>query len=274
MSEPPGPAALPESVAFRPPRQERSRRTLERIVEAARALVAEAGPEALTVQEVVARAGSSVGSFYARFDARDDLLRYLEARVWSEAREAWEEELSREAWEGCGLREMLEDLIRLLLRLHREHFAAGRSLAGTARAAPPSSTAGPPRPEAEVPDREAAAPGLEAPDPEAPDPEAPDPEAPDPEAPDPEEAFHARALRSLGALLRDRGDEIGRPLSEASVEVGYRLVLGGIEALEGRVEEEALIRELGRVWACHFGAGEEPGLHPEEEAADFFDPWG
>ena len=37
----------------------------------------------LTVQDIVSRAGTSVGSFYARFSGKDDLFAYVEASVWT-----------------------------------------------------------------------------------------------------------------------------------------------------------------------------------------------
>ncbi len=78
---------------IRPPTQARSRRTLERMVEAARTLLRESGPDAVTVQEVAERAGVSIGAFYARFEGKEALIRYLgesdlEALLanWEEAR--------------------------------------------------------------------------------------------------------------------------------------------------------------------------------------------
>ena len=69
-----------------PPKQSRSRKTLERIVNAALEILAAEGPAALTVQAVASRANSSVGSFYARFRGKDDLLNYLGTRVWEDVR--------------------------------------------------------------------------------------------------------------------------------------------------------------------------------------------
>ncbi len=60
------------------PLQERSRRTLERLLAAAGELLEERTFHELTVQEVVRRAGSSVGSFYARFEDKEALLDYLD----------------------------------------------------------------------------------------------------------------------------------------------------------------------------------------------------
>lgn len=73
----------------RPPQQARSRRTLHRLEQAALDLLRDQGLEGVTVAEVVARARSSVGSFYARFQGKEDLLRHLEVRFWEEALERW-----------------------------------------------------------------------------------------------------------------------------------------------------------------------------------------
>ena len=58
----------PKPATINPPKQARSRRTLERIVEASLEILAAEGPDSLTVHRVVEKAGSSVGSFYARFE--------------------------------------------------------------------------------------------------------------------------------------------------------------------------------------------------------------
>lgn len=101
-----------------PPQQARSRRTLERIVRAALEILEEDGPDGLTVQAVVARAQSSVGSFYARFGGKDDLLEYLEGRVWDEARTRWEEALSTRAWSDLPLANVAEGAVRLMTDAH------------------------------------------------------------------------------------------------------------------------------------------------------------
>ena len=59
------------------PKQSRSRQTLERIVQAALEILEGQGYAALTVKAVVERANSSVGSFYARFSGKEDLVDYL-----------------------------------------------------------------------------------------------------------------------------------------------------------------------------------------------------
>lgn len=62
------------------PKQARSQRTLQRILEAAEELIAERGLTGLSIPEVVRRAKSSVGGFYARFRDKNELLQALEER--------------------------------------------------------------------------------------------------------------------------------------------------------------------------------------------------
>ena len=61
----------------KPPQQARSKETERRLLDAAAAIVESEGLRALSVARVVRDAKSSVGSFYARFDDKDDLLRAL-----------------------------------------------------------------------------------------------------------------------------------------------------------------------------------------------------
>lgn len=111
-----------------PPQQARSRRTLERIVRAALALLDEEGPDGLTVQAVVARAKSSVGSFYARFKGKEELLEYLEERVWDEARERWQAQLAERDWSSLSMEEVARGSARLLTSTHRSRAIFLKSL--------------------------------------------------------------------------------------------------------------------------------------------------
>lgn len=97
-----------------PPRQSRSRRTLERIVRASLAILEEEGPEGLTVQAIVSRAESSVGSFYARFSGKDELLDYLGERAWREAADRWDQALASRDFGDLDLRGLIEGSVRLL----------------------------------------------------------------------------------------------------------------------------------------------------------------
>ncbi len=110
-------------VTVNPPKQSRSRRTLERLVRASLEILEEGGREALTVQAVVDRAGSSVGSFYARFRGKDDLLEYLGESVWHEAAERWDQAIASKDWRSLDLSQLAEGAARLLLEAERSHAA-------------------------------------------------------------------------------------------------------------------------------------------------------
>lgn len=102
---------------FRPPKQERSRRTLDRIAGATRTLLTERGPAQITVQDVVARARTSVGAFYTRFDSKDDAVAFVRERFWRDLREHWREFLAPEAWSGVRAEAVIAEVIRRFCRM-------------------------------------------------------------------------------------------------------------------------------------------------------------
>jgi AcrR family transcriptional regulator len=118
----------PFSTALNPPKQPRSRRTLERIVKAALDILQEEGPAGVTVQAVVGRARSSVGSFYARFGGKDDLLAYLGSRVWDEALERWNEAVAARSWGQMELDELVGGAVALLFDVRRPRVQQLRAL--------------------------------------------------------------------------------------------------------------------------------------------------
>lgn len=119
---------LPVESRLRPPKQDRSQETLDRISTAALELMAERGVEGATIASIVARAEASVGSFYARFPSKDDLVRYLRDRVWTEARERWDQALTAESWSGRSTREVVEGVVGLLLHSLRSDYHRRRVL--------------------------------------------------------------------------------------------------------------------------------------------------
>ena len=125
--------AGPKPAQINEPKQRRSRRTLERIATAALDILSEDGPDGLTVNRVVKRAESSVGSFYARFKGKEDLLDYLEERVWTAALERWREALDSRDWSQVSLGEMAEGAVGLLIDAQRSR---SRYLVAIDRAGP------------------------------------------------------------------------------------------------------------------------------------------
>lgn len=71
-------------TGFRPPQQARSRRTLQRLEDVARELLARGAWHRIGVAALCREAGSSVGAFYARFRDKEGLLDHLAESAASE----------------------------------------------------------------------------------------------------------------------------------------------------------------------------------------------
>jgi len=83
------------------PKQARSQQTLVRLLDAAEALIQEKGLQDASIPEIVRRAGSSVGGFYARFRDKRELLRAIEERFFRELRARVDELSDPERWRGA-----------------------------------------------------------------------------------------------------------------------------------------------------------------------------
>ena len=118
----------PRPASLNPPKQSRSQRTLERIVAASLELLATEGPSGLTVHAVVEKADSSIGSFYARFKGKDDLLDYLSERVWQDALDRWNEALVSRDWSQLELGDLVEGAVGLLIDAQRSRSAYLKAL--------------------------------------------------------------------------------------------------------------------------------------------------
>jgi len=65
----------------REPKQDRSRASFERVLDAATTLLAEKGYSEFTLQELSSRSKVSIGSIYGRVNGKDDLIRLVQIRV-------------------------------------------------------------------------------------------------------------------------------------------------------------------------------------------------
>jgi AcrR family transcriptional regulator len=72
---------LPAEELFSPPKQRRSRESLERLLAAATAVLEEGGYEAFGVQEVSQRAGVGIGVIYARLGSKEGLFTAVHTRM-------------------------------------------------------------------------------------------------------------------------------------------------------------------------------------------------
>jgi len=88
------------------------------MLEATGELLADRPFDAITVDEIVARAGYTKGAFYARFDSKAALLRHLVARFTDGALEAWEGFLDPRGWKEASVREIVEGFVRRMVAIY------------------------------------------------------------------------------------------------------------------------------------------------------------
>jgi AcrR family transcriptional regulator len=102
---------------IRPPRQARTQETLERLLDAAEALIAEKRFDDVHVGDLVRRARTSVAAFYRRFDDKEGLLHALHERLCEEAFATADDALAPARWEGASIRQILEIIVPFLIRV-------------------------------------------------------------------------------------------------------------------------------------------------------------
>ena len=126
---------------LRRPRQARSRATFDRLMTAAAELLAERRFEEATVAELVRRARSSVGAFYARFESKEALLDELHVRLFEVGRASWAEFLASPRWKDASAGAIVDAVVGRLVDRRRERHGLLRALALYARSRPESSFA-------------------------------------------------------------------------------------------------------------------------------------
>jgi len=120
---------LARGTWVRAPRQARSAATLRAIVDAADALIIEQGFDMVSVDDIVERAGRTVGSFYARFDDKLAVLRVLADRDWEVMVRLADQFWSVERWHDAPLDEVLATTAEVLVRRYRNVTPALRAAA-------------------------------------------------------------------------------------------------------------------------------------------------
>lgn len=121
------------SSFLRPARQRRSRRSLERIIEALDALIEEKTFEEITVTEVCKRAEVGVGTFYDRVGSKESLLEHLRQRLYAETIEQVERAFAPARFEGMSLAATLAVNATEMVALHLGRQGAMRALIVEAR---------------------------------------------------------------------------------------------------------------------------------------------
>jgi AcrR family transcriptional regulator len=102
------------------PKQARSERTLQRLLDAAETLIKEKGHGGVSIPEIARRAGSSVGGFYARFRDKNELLRALEERHFIELLQRVEALADARRWKHASTAAIVEAAVAELVSITRE----------------------------------------------------------------------------------------------------------------------------------------------------------
>jgi AcrR family transcriptional regulator len=102
---------------LKPPRQDRSRDSLERILEASEQLLLLKGHQGMTVGEIISRAGVSRGTFCYRFRDKSALVHALQERIHSREEAEAHARVGAVDWDALSL----PDAVRTLLEI--EHSA-------------------------------------------------------------------------------------------------------------------------------------------------------
>lgn len=108
--------------------QDRSRSTVDKLVQATERVLSRDGLEATTVAAVAIEAGMSVGGVYKRFPDKDALLRIVYARFFENAAAGNAAALTAERWIDCTASQIIDALVRGAVHGHRQHRALLRAL--------------------------------------------------------------------------------------------------------------------------------------------------
>lgn len=102
-------------------RQERSRKTRRRLLDAGFQLLEEQGPEALTIAAVSARAGVAPGTVYRRFGDKDGLLAELQSEFTSSFRDEFGRRMAGMSPTATSARQAIDRGVRALADTFHEH---------------------------------------------------------------------------------------------------------------------------------------------------------
>jgi AcrR family transcriptional regulator len=120
----PDPAEVPYNLAdsewVRMPRQARSEETLTRFLDAAADLLAERPFAEISVNDIVERAGRTVGSFYARFDDKAGVLRVLVEQTAAQLRHDADEYWQVERWSDRTVGDIVSLAVDAVINAYRE----------------------------------------------------------------------------------------------------------------------------------------------------------
>jgi len=134
MANPASAVARPLEPQFqirwvRPAQQARSQQTQERLLDAAEALIADKGFAEVTVAEIAARAGCSVGAVYSRFRDKEALFHCLQDRLVREIKATADAALAPELWGDASVSDIAGSLIAFMVEVFEERGGVLREIA-------------------------------------------------------------------------------------------------------------------------------------------------
>jgi AcrR family transcriptional regulator len=103
----------------RPPRQLRTHQSLERLVDAAEALLRDKRFDDIHVRDVALRANTSVAAFYRRLKDKDALLHALHERRCEETFATADDAFRPDRWEGSDIAEILFAVVPFIMHVLR-----------------------------------------------------------------------------------------------------------------------------------------------------------
>lgn len=112
----------------REPRQARSRRTLERVLDVFTELLAEKSLAEITMADLAKRSGVAVTSVYARFENKDALAVAAHERLRVEAFAAIDALTEPARWQGAGLDEIAATVVARTVNYRRNNDRLLRAL--------------------------------------------------------------------------------------------------------------------------------------------------
>lgn len=110
---------MDEMQWVRPPKQERSQKTLDVFLNSVEGLLEEQGVETVSVKDIAARANLSVGGFYARFPNKEAVMRALHLRFSVEAKATVDVALDPKRWRGVHMSEAIPKLVTFIAEDYR-----------------------------------------------------------------------------------------------------------------------------------------------------------
>lgn len=113
---------------LRPPMQARSRATLDRILDAAEAMLAQTTFDELSINDLIRNARTSAGAFYARFDSKEGVLAALYDRHQVDVAAAAREIFDVEYWSDANVAEIVQSIVAFIAKLYRQQRGLYRAL--------------------------------------------------------------------------------------------------------------------------------------------------